>query len=166
MTTVVAGMFVGATTNAVNGAVSPTYFTWVMGWDGFGVWLASIQQGILEGTVIGTLLSLVLTLGIGLITRATCTYLYALRFLLGVVFAVYVTWAVGGAIGVVWAARAPSYFLNTFVGTYLNFRELLRFAWVGGTIWGAYLGGPLAVLISLIVFHFRWRRQIMAESGQ
>ncbi|HSZ57058.1 MAG TPA: hypothetical protein VK797_15430 [Tepidisphaeraceae bacterium] len=56
ITAVVAGMFVGAATNAVNGAVSPTYFEIVMGWDSSGVWLASVQQGILEGFVIEILL--------------------------------------------------------------------------------------------------------------
>jgi hypothetical protein len=69
ITAVVAGMFVGATTNAVNGAVSPIYFEIVMGWDSTGVWLQSVEQGILEGFVIGIFLSSILTLAIGLITR-------------------------------------------------------------------------------------------------
>jgi hypothetical protein len=162
---VLAGMLVGATTNAVNGAVSPTYFMIVMGWDDTGVWFASVQEGILEGLVIGIFLSAILTIAIGIITRATCSYREALRWLVGVVIAVYVFWAVGGILGVAWAAASPVSYQNTFIFRPLGFWQTVRFAWVGGTIWGAYFGGLLAVAVGLIVFHLKWKRQMMRESG-
>jgi hypothetical protein len=164
ITAVVAGMFVGATTNAVNGAVSPTYFEIVMGWDSSGVWLASVQQGILEGFVIGIFLSFILTLAIGLITRASCTYGHALRWLAGVVVAVFRLWMIGGIVAVVWAAVSPGSYRNTFIREPLNFWQTVRFAWVGGTIWGAYLGGLLAVGVGLVLFHVRWRRELMRDT--
>jgi len=36
--------------------------------------------------------------------------------------------------------------------------NLPRFAWVGGTIWGAYAGTPLALLVSATLLHVRWKR--------
>jgi hypothetical protein len=48
---VVAGALIGASTNAVKGAVSPTYFINVMGWQSVpNVWQASIVQGVIEVT--------------------------------------------------------------------------------------------------------------------
>jgi hypothetical protein len=164
ITAVVAGMFVGAATNAVNGAVSPIYFEIVMGWDSTGVWVQSVEQGVLEGFVIGIFLSFILTLAIGLITRASCTYGYALRWLAGVVGAVLGLWMMGGVAAVVWAAVSPGSYRNTFIREPLNFWQTVRFAWVGGTIWGAYVGGLLAVGIGLILFHLRWRRQLMRDT--
>lgn len=161
--TVLAGMFVGASTNAINGAVSPTYFVSVMGWVG-NVWSMSIAQGVLEGLVAGFVLSIVFTTTLGIITRATCELGTGLRWLTRVVLAVYAMWVIGGVLGVGLAASSPQFFRDSFIGVPAGRAQMLRYAWVGGSIWGAYLGGPIAVIVGLSLLHRSWRKMLRREA--
>ena len=97
VTGVFASGFLGGTTNAVNGAVSPTYFVTILGWHGVeDVWRASIAQGIFEGLLFGIFFSLVFTVATGIITAASCSFGFAFRHLLGVLAGAYVFWTLGG----------------------------------------------------------------------
>jgi hypothetical protein len=166
-TTMLAGMVVGASTNAINGAVSPNYFVNVMGWQGItDVWRASIVQGVLEGFVIEMILSILFTATVGIVTKATCPYRTSLRWLGAILAAVYILWAVGGLAGVALAAIDPQFFQTTFFGVPFGYWEMLRFAWVGGSIWGAEFGGLLAVIIGLVLIRANWRRMLERESGR
>lgn len=159
-----AGAVVGASTNAINAAVSPTYFIDIMGWRSLpNVWLASVEQGVFEGTVVGLLFSIILTTSIGIITRATCTLAVGLRWLGRILLAVYGTWVLGGICGVAWAALSPLSFENNFIGVPRNYVQTLRFAWVGGSIWGAEPGGLLVLIVVLIWFRISWRRKLKEE---
>jgi hypothetical protein len=161
---VFAGTVVGATTNAINGAVSPIYFINIMGWWSVpNVWLASVTQGVLEGSVVGLLFSIIVTTAIGIITRGTCTLAFGLLWLGRIILAVYGTWAFGGICGVTWAAASPLSFTN-FFGVPGDYVQTLRFAWVGGSIWGAEPGGLLVVIVALIWFGVSWRRMLKEES--
>ena len=52
-------MFIGATTNAVNGLVSPVYFINILHWHNVeNVWRACIAQGIFDGLLTGLFFSL------------------------------------------------------------------------------------------------------------
>src|SRR2546429_208717 len=80
---VLASGFLGGTTNAVNGAVSPAYFVTILGWSGVeDVWRASIAQGIFEGLLFGVFFSLVFTVATGVITGASCSFRFAFGHLL------------------------------------------------------------------------------------
>ncbi|HWE95296.1 MAG TPA: hypothetical protein VG269_15120 [Tepidisphaeraceae bacterium] len=162
-TTIFAGMLVGASTNAVNGAVSPDYFAAVMGWQS-DIWRSSVTQGVLEGFVIGLVLAAAVTITIGVITRGTCEYGSALRWLARVILAVYGLWCVGGVLGVILAASQPAFFRNIAIGVPEGRGPLLRYAWVGGSIWGAYLGGAFCVIVGLVRFSMNWRRQLMGDA--
>ena len=82
VTGVFAGASLGAVTNAVNGWVSPLYFVTILRWRGVeDVWRASIAQGVFEGLLFGASFSLVFTVGVGIITRASCRYGFAVRHL-------------------------------------------------------------------------------------
>ncbi len=35
---------------------------------------------------------------------------------------------------------------------------MLRYAWVGGSIWGTELGGLLSVILGVVVLRANWRR--------
>ena len=94
---VLASGFLGGTTNAVNGWVSPTYFVTILGWRGVAdVWRASIAQGIFEGLLFGVFFSLVFTVGTGIITEASCSFGFAFKHLLGILGGTYICWAFGG----------------------------------------------------------------------
>src|SRR4051794_5534138 len=79
ITGVLAGGLLGATTNAINGRVSPLYFVTILGWrDVADVWRASIAQGVFEGLLFGTFFSVLFTAATGLITGAACPLGFAL----------------------------------------------------------------------------------------
>lgn len=161
--TVLAAMLFGASTNAVNGEVSETYFTSVMGWQDH-VWAQSIVQGILEGFVLGLLFAAVSTAAIGIITCGSCDLGTGLRWLRGILLAVYALWTLGGISGVALAAAQPHFFRISFIGVPGGRGEMFRFAWVGGSIWGAYGGGLLAIVVGLILFPRSWRRRLELDS--
>src|SRR5262249_27785447 len=102
---VLAAAGLGAITSAVNGWVSPLYFVNVLGWrDVENVWRASIAQGFFEGLGFGMLFALVFTSGVGIITRASCTYGFAARHLLGIVAGALACWLIGGTAAIGLAA--------------------------------------------------------------
>ena len=151
-TVIFAGMLVGASTNAINGAVSPTYFINVMGWQSVSnVWWASVTEGELEGAVGGALLSVVFTTALAIITRGSCPYNVGVRWLGRILLLVYSLWGIGGICGVTLAVLQPQFFQSIFNGVPGDLGQNLRYAWVGGSIWGAYIGSPLAVIVGVVV---------------
>ncbi len=158
-TAVAGGAVVGGSTNAVNGAVSPLYFREVLGWqDVANVWRASIAQGVFEGLLYGVVFALVFTLVVGIVSKARCPYGFAARRLLGIVAAVYACWVAGGLVAMGLAWLSPEFYRQAFIGVPEDFGPMLRYAWVGGSIWGAMLGALLALPIGSILFAARWRR--------
>ena len=108
---VFASGILGATTNAVNGHVSPLYFVTILGWaDVADVWRASIAQGAFEGLLYGVFFSLLFTTAVGIITGAECPYGFALQHLLGIMAGAYVCWALGGLAGIGLAALSPEFY--------------------------------------------------------
>ncbi len=158
-TAVVGGAVVGASTNAVNGAVSPEYFRNIMRWhDVEQVWRASIAQGIFEGLIYGVIFSVVFTLVVGIVSRASCPFPFAFRHLLAMVVAIYCCWAAGGIVAMGLATLSPEFYRSTFTGVPDSSGPMLRYAWVGGSIWGAMFGGLLSVVVGSILFAVRWHR--------
>ena len=157
-TAIVGGAVIGASTNAINSAVSPTYFRNIMRWhDVEHIWQASIAQGIFEGLIYGIICSIAFTLVVGLVSRARCSFTFALRHLLAILVAIYCSWAAGGLIAMGLATLSPEFYRHTFIGVPESFGPMLRYAWVGGSIWGAMFGGLLAVMIGSVLFAVRWR---------
>jgi hypothetical protein len=97
-------------------------------------------EGKVKGSVVGLFFSSILTTTIGIITRATCPLGIGLRWLGYIVLAIYATWIAGGICGVGLAEFNPTFFRNTFFQTPSDHWQMLRFAWVGGSIWGAEPG--------------------------
>lgn len=157
--TVVAGGVIGGTTNAINAAVSPEYFRAVLWWDDVeDIWRASLAMGIFSGLVFGLFCSGVLTLVVGVASRAQCPFGVGMRHLLAVVAAVYACWIIGGLLGLGLAALSPDFFQRTFIRVPEDHGEMLRYAWAGGSIFAAFGGGLLAVVVGAILFPVRWRR--------
>ena len=161
---VLASAFLGGTTNAVNGLVSPTYFVTIMRWENVGdVWAASVAQGVFEGLCFGVFFSLVFTAATGVITRGSCHFGFAFRHLLGILGATYICWAFGGLCAVGLAALSPGFYRSTFYGVPQNFNQMLGYAWVGGSIWGAELGALVSVVIGLVMLWTNWRRLLARQ---
>jgi hypothetical protein len=156
---VLASAFLGGSTNAINGLVSPRYFVTIMRWhDVADVWRASIAQGMFEGFCFGLFFSLVFTAGTGIITGASCRYGFACKHLLGILGAAYICWAIGGLAGMGLAALSPEFYSRTFIGVPQEFGERMAYAWVGGSIWGVELGGLVSVALGLVVLRANWKR--------
>jgi hypothetical protein len=161
--TLAAGML-GGLTNAVNGAVSPTYFVNVLRWYNVEhLWRASIAQGVFEGLLFGLALSLVFTVGMGLITAVACSFRFAMQHLLCVFAGAAICWGVGGATAVGLAALSPEFYRQTFPEVPQGLGPMLCYAWVGGSIWGVELGGFASMIIGLVALRANWRSLIAAE---
>lgn len=161
LTTVFGAALLGLVTNAIDAQISEQYFRTVLGWrDVTEVTRAIIAQGIFEGLVCGLVLSTIFTVAITIISRAQCGYLFGLRFVLGLLGTALLLWAIGGALGVGLAWLSPEFFRSHFRGAPANLPDQLRYAWVGGSIWGVQFGGIAATFVFIALFgakrcHFR-----------
>ena len=152
---------IGALTNMVNGAVSPLYFKNIMRLhDVQDVWRASIVQGVLEGLIYGVLFAAVFATVVTLVSRADCPYLYVAKFMLGIGIAVLGCWALGGLIAMGLATLRPDLYRRAFIGVPESFDPMLRYAWVGGSIWGGMFGGVLAAILGSVVFRNKWKKRL------
>ena len=146
---VLAAAIIGASTNAINGALSPDYFRAVLGWDFPGTWAASIAQGIMEGATYGVLFAMVVLLAL-LIFRRHIGWPAIRLHILKAMGLVYLSWLVGGCIGLLLASISPDLYRQQYVDSALEVGALLKFAWVGGSINGAMYGGLLSAVVIAI----------------
>ncbi len=160
VTGILAGAALGALTNSINGRVSPLYFRNILGWhDVEDVWRASIAQGIFEGLLFGLFLALVFTIVVGCVSRARCSYGFGVGTLIFMAVAALVCWAVGGLLGMGLAALSPEFYRHAFLRVPQDFDEMLRYAWVGGSIWGIEFGGFALTILGSFLFYARWQRR-------
>ncbi len=162
VTGVFAGGLLGAMTNAVNGSVSPLYYVTILGWhDVADVWRASIAQGLFEGFLFGVFFTLVFTAVTGVMTGAACPYGFGFKHLIGIVVGALVAWVLGGLAGVALAILSPEFYRRAFIGVPEDPGAMVRYAWVGGSIWGLELGGLVAVILGLVVLRSNWRARFV-----
>ena len=133
---IVLGGFIGATTNMINGAVSPYYFKAVMYWDFEDIWVASVAQGILEGLFYGVIFAVIFTTGFGIVTKGQAPYSFAFNQLLKIIAIVFACWTIGGLLAMFLATLSSNFYKGHFPLAPSHKTELLKFAWVGGSIWG------------------------------
>jgi hypothetical protein len=107
----------------------------------------------------GIFFSLVFAGGVGLLSGCACSYGIGLKYLLGILAGVYICWAFGGLCGMGLATLSPEFYRRTFIGVPADPEERLRYAWVGGSIWGAEFGGLVSVILGLVLFRSGWRRR-------
>lgn len=156
LTCVSAGALIGALTNMINGAVSPYYFKSVMNWDFQNIWSASVAQGILEGLIYGVIFAIVFTTGFGIITKGMATFSFAFKILLKIVTVVLLCWIVGGLIATFLVRISPDFYRSHFPLTPTDQNEMLKFAWVGGSIWGGMIGAFISTFMSIIIMKNSW----------
>ena len=159
LATIAAGGVLGALANAINGAVSPTYFVNILRWNYVtDVWRAAVAQGILEGLVYGAIFAIIFTLVIGLVSKAHAKFSFALKHLATAAGIALVSWCVGGLLAIGLVILSPDFYRSTFIGVPPDLNGMLRYAWVGGSIWGVLFGAVLSIVIASVMAAADWRR--------
>ena len=95
---------------------------------------------------------------VSLVSRARCSFAFVFTHLMAILLAILCCWAAGGVIAMGLASLSPEFYRHTFSGAPEGFGPMARYAWVGGSIWGAMFGALLAAVIGPILFAIRWRR--------
>lgn len=150
---IVLGAALGASTNAVNGRVSPDYFRAVMHWSEVrDVGRAAIAQGVFEGLSFGLGLALIFTTVVGVADRARCPLKTSARYLGAIAAAALACWAIGGVLAIALATLSPEFYRHAFRDVPDDPAAMLRYAWVGGSIQGLQLGGLAAVVVASVLF--------------
>jgi hypothetical protein len=165
VTGILGAAVLGAVTNFVNAQVSELYFRQVMRWEHVSqISRAIVAQGVFEGLLCGLVLSTIFATAAGMISRGECPYVFGVRFVGGLCLAAFVCWVLGGLLGIVLAALSPEFYRATFAGVPEAAGERLRFAWVGGSIWGLQFGGAGVTFVFLALFRAAWRQRIEEAS--
>jgi hypothetical protein len=160
LTAVGAAALLGAATNAINGAVSPVYFRNILRWHHVeDVWRAAVAQGIFEGLIYGVVFSVVFTLVVGVVSKARASFAFALKHLVLAGGIALAAWCLGGVLAVGLATLSPDFYRSTFIGVPSDSAEMLKYAWVGGSIWGVLFGAVLSVVITSIIAAADWKRR-------
>ncbi len=156
LTSVLLGGLIGTVTNMINGAVSPYYFKAVLGWEFDDIWVASIAQGMFEGLLHGVLFSIIFTAGFWIITKGQATYKFALQQLVKTILIVLACWAIGGLVAIFLATLSPNFYKSHFLYVPTNRAEMIKYAWVGGSIWGGMIGGFISAIVGIVIIKNSW----------
>lgn len=143
----------------INGFISQYYFSAIMKWDFEAIWYAAVAQGIFEGLIYGIIFACFYTTAFALITKAQATYTFAFKQLLFIVLFIFSTWIIGGLIAIFISCLSPDFYKAQFPMTPVgSSEEMIKFAWVGGSIWGAMFGGLLAMVLGIIRLKNSWTK--------
>ncbi len=163
LTCICAGGFIGAITNMINGFVSPFYFQAIMNWDFTNIWVASVAQGIFEGLVYGVIFSIIFTTGFAIITKGQAPFKFAFKQLLKIIGIVFICWIIGGLLAMFLATLSPDFYKSHFPMTPTDKIGMIKFAWVGGSIWGGMIGSLISAILAVVVIKSNWRKDSLSE---
>jgi hypothetical protein len=158
VTTILGAALLGLITNTINAYVSEQYFRTILGWQHVAdIKRAIVAQGIFEGLICGLVLSTLFLTVIAFVSRAQCGFSLGLRYVLGLLATAFMLWAAGGLLGLALVSLSPEFYSSHFFGVPESGPDQLRYAWVGGSIWGVQFGGAAATFIFMALFRARWR---------
>lgn len=157
LTCIFLGVCIGAITNILNGIISPRYFSIVMGWDFFNIIRAIIAQGIFEGLIYGVIFSIIFTTGFCLITKNKATYNFAFRQLIKITLFVLSCWTIGGILAVLLSLLSPEFYKSHFYAVPTEKIEMVKYAWVGGSIYGGMIGGFFGAIFGVVLIKDNWK---------
>ena len=157
---ILSGGLFGAVTNMINGIISPYYYKAIMNWEFNNIWTAVIAQGIFEGLLYGVIFSLIFTISFGFVTRGQGTFMFAFKQIIKLICIVFICWSIGGIIALFLVTLSPEFYKVHFPKTPSDKSEMIRFAWVGGSIWGGMIGGLLSTIIGTIMIKNNWRESL------
>jgi hypothetical protein len=155
---VLGGGVLGALTNFINGRVSPLYFQNIMRWkDVANIPRAAIAQGVFEGLVFGLIFGTIFAVALSIISRLRLRIGHSLTYL-GLLFgSAFLAWCLGGLLAMALAWISPDFYRHAFLGVPPDFSGLMRYAWVGGSIWGIQFGGFALLIVWIVVFGLKWK---------
>lgn len=160
MFSVIAGGVCGSIINAINGIISPDYFIAVLHWEPTqSVYPAIIAQGLFEGLLYGVIFGLFLVFFVAKATRGRVAPIFIIRLIFKTLLGIVCCWGLGGVMGIMLAALSPEFFRSTFIGVPALFVQMLKYAWVGGAIWGAIIGA----LFMVAIMPFRLRSMLSCK---
>ena len=99
------------------------------------------------------------TLVVGVVSKARVTFGFAFKHLLLAGGIALAAWALGGVLAMGLATLSPDFYRSTFIGMPSEVDGMLKYAWVGGSIWGVLFGAVLSVVIASVVAAANLRRQ-------
>ena len=148
----------GFVTNAINAQVSVLYFRTILHWrDVVDIQRAIIAQGVFEGLICGLVLSTFLTGVIAAVSNGKCSYPFGVRYIVGLLAISLTCWVLGGVLAMGLITLSPEFYRSYFIGVPQETMAQLRYAWVGGSIWGIQFGGVAATLLIATFFRAKWR---------
>lgn len=149
---------IGLITNLINSIISPLYFITIMRWSAEeNIIKFAMLQGIYEGLFYGIFFAAVFI----------CIYIFSLQskvslnntfiWILCMAFADIILWAIGGISAIFLSILSPEFYRHTFIGVPDNFYEMIKYAWVGGSIWGLSFGGILVMIIGIVFYRSKYK---------
>jgi hypothetical protein len=160
LTCIFLGGFIGASTNMINGIISPFYFKVVLHWEFNEIWIAIVCQGIFEGLLYGIVFSFIFTTGFGIITKGQAPISFAHKQLLKIIAIIFSCWVIGGLLAIILATLSPDFYKSHFPYSPIEKTEMLKFAWVGGSIWGEMIGGIFSAILGVVLTKNSWSKEL------
>jgi len=152
------GFVLGAFTGVLNGLISPVYFLNVMNWNVDVVWPAAMREGMLEGSVYGFAYSICFIVLISVFSERMCRYKVALKYAFATLGLAFVWWIIGGIVAIILVVIFPDLRYSSYFGFHHSGANLIRYAWVRGSIWGIVDGGLLSVFLTNGCYWLRHQR--------
>ena len=135
-----------------------------MHWFNTEIRLKCIVQGIYEGFLYGICFAIIFSVGFGLITKGKANYAFAFKHILRIALIVIICWTIGGLLAVMLVRLSPEFYRSHFPWTPTDVIEQMKYAWVGGSIWGEIFGGFLGSVLGLIAVKNNWVNKVSIES--
>jgi hypothetical protein len=162
---IVGGGVLGALTNLINGRVSPMYFQNIMHWkDVADIPRAAIAQGVFEGLICGLAFGTIFVLAVSVISKLHLRVGHSLCYLALLFGSAFLAWCLGGFLAMLLAWISPDFYRHAFIGVPEDLSSMVRYAWVGGSIWGVQFGGFALLIVWVAVFGLRWNANNSVEA--
>lgn len=138
----------GTLTHIINISINKIYFLhFLRGEQGNMVFLLSANEGAKTGVIYGMLFSAIFMGTLWWLSKTLCSLTFACRYLFTGVFFLLECWCLGGLIAVGLAMLLPEFYYDYFSNVPQHFHEMLKYAWIGGSVWGLRIGALLTIVI-------------------
>lgn len=168
---ILAGIASGGLMNIINGLVSLSYFSLIFdfpggsaSWSRQELYWKSVQHGLIEGLVFGLAVACVFTPFVFVVSTASCQFRFSASYLPKMMMVAFFFWFIGGLNGIIVGAALPH--LPSVLALGATPIDRCKFLWVGGSIYGAYFGSLIVLLLGCTWFKRDWRKQKARSSEE